>query len=128
MPMQELLKKIETDALARLPLPQGRSVEQENPRFRAFLKLETHRLKVAHRNGAAGLRICQARSVVLDHIIRHLWAAALNTLSDQARKEFPPIAVVAIGGYGRSELNPHSDIDLMFLHEGQVVAHRTRAL
>ena len=121
--MQDLLKKIEADAATRLVLPAGRTADEERARFRAFLKVETHRLKLAHRNGKGGLAICRARAAILDHIIRAYWTAAVNTLSAQARKEFPPIAVVALGGYGRSELNPHSDVDLMFLHEGQVASH-----
>lgn len=125
--MSDLLEKIAADAQARLALPPGRTVEQEKARFRSFLRLETHRLKLAHRAGAGGLEICRARAAVLDHLIRALWNATLNTLSPQARAEFPPIALLALGGYGRGELNPHSDIDLMFLHEGQV-AQQTRPL
>ncbi len=121
--MLELLKKIEAAAEARLTIPPGRTPDEERARFRTFLKVETHRLKLAHRYGNGGLMICRARAAILDHIIRAYWAAAVNALSAQARKEFPPIAVVALGGYGRSELNPHSDVDLMFLHEGQVAAH-----
>src|SRR5256714_187014 len=55
-------------------------------------------------------------------LLRHLWESARSSLSAQAQKEFPPLALVAVGGYGRAELNPHSDIDLMFLHDGKVVA------
>ena len=125
--MQDLLKKIESDAAAQLAI----SPERNSPdlsRLRGFLKRETHRLKLAHRAGAGGLEICRAHSAILDNIILHLWGVALNSLSAQARREFPPISVVALGGYGRGELNPQSDVDLMFLHEGQVAAHRTKAL
>ena len=50
--MQELIRKIEADASARLSLPAGRVATQELPRYKGFLKLETHRLKMLHRAGA----------------------------------------------------------------------------
>jgi len=120
--MPTLLEKIEADAAARLPLPEGRSAPQELARYRAFLKVETHRLKLLHRAGASGREICQARAAIMDLLLRHLWEAARTTLSPQDRAESPPLALVALGGYGRGELNPHSDIDFMFLHAGQVAA------
>src|ERR1017187_3988057 len=120
--MQELLKKIEASAAARLALPPGRQATEELARYKAFLKVETHRLKLQHRAGVGGLEICHARAAILDALLRHLWDAAKTSLSDQARKEFPQLALVAIGGYGRAELNPHSDIDFMFLHSRQVAA------
>ena len=100
----------------------ARQPAQELARYKAFLKVETHRLKLLHRAGAGGLEICHARAAILDALLRHLWDAAKASLSEQAPKEFPPLALVAIGGYGRAELNPHSDIDFMFLHSRQVAA------
>ncbi len=88
--------------------------------YKSFLKVQTHRLKIEHRAGGDGRKICEARAAILDALLRHLWNSAKASLSLQAQKEFPSIALVAIGGYGRAELNPHSDIDFMFLHEGQV--------
>jgi [protein-PII] uridylyltransferase len=120
--MQELLKKMEANAAARLTLPPGRQPTQELARYKAFLKVETHRLKLRHRAGGGGLEICHLRSAILDVLLRYLWESAKTSLSEQARKEFPPLALVALGGYGRAELNPHSDIDFMFLHSRQVAA------
>jgi [protein-PII] uridylyltransferase len=120
--MQALLDKIEASAAARLPLPPGRMPAQELARYKAFLKVETHRVKLLHRSGGSGREVCRARATILDVLLRYLWDAAKNSLTPQAQKEFPPLALVAIGGYGRAELNPHSDIDFMFLHDGQVVA------
>jgi [protein-PII] uridylyltransferase len=122
--MQELVKKIEADAAARLPLPPGREATQELARYKAFLKIETHRLKMRHHAGSGGLEICRARAAMLDVLLRYLWDAAKGSLSEQAQKEFPRLALVAVGGYGRAELNPQSDIDFMFLHDRQVAVHR----
>ncbi|HEY5911550.1 MAG TPA: [protein-PII] uridylyltransferase [Verrucomicrobiae bacterium] len=122
--MQELIQKIEADAAARLPLPAGRAATQELSRYKGFLKLETHRLKMLHRAGGGGLEICRARAAILDLLLRYLWEAAKHSLSEQGQKEFPALALVALGGYGRAELNPHSDIDFMFLHDRQIAAAR----
>jgi len=120
--MPSLLEKMEANAAARLVLPPGVLPAQELSRYKNFLKVESHRLKILHRAGAAGREICQGRAALMDLLLRYLWEGSKSGLSVQGRKEFPPLALVAIGGYGRAELNPHSDIDFMFLHDGQVVA------
>jgi [protein-PII] uridylyltransferase len=120
--MSDQLQTIQKRAAERLALPPGTPVSEAGDRFRNFLKVETARLRIHHRAGGGGLEICEARACLLDQVLRHLWIATRNTLSPQAQQEFPPLALVAIGGYGRSELNPCSDIDIMMLHSGQVVA------
>src|SRR5437879_5816300 len=120
--MSILIDKIEASAASRLPLPPGRMPAEELARYKTFLKVETHRLRILHRAGAGGKEICQARATLMDILLRYMWDAVKGSMAEQSQKEFPAIALVAIGGYGRDELNPHSDIDFMFLHEGQVVA------
>lgn len=120
--MQDLIRKIQADAAARLQLPPNSAAADNLARYKAFLRVQTHRLKILHRGGAGGLKICRGRAAVLDALLEHLWQTARATLSAQAQREFPPLALVAIGGYGRAELNPFSDIDFMFLHDGQVAA------
>jgi [protein-PII] uridylyltransferase len=116
--VQSLLEKFEASAAARLA---GHSPLSELGRYKAFLKVESHRLKMRHRAGTGGRQACRERALLVDVLIRSLWSAAKASLSEQAQREFPPLALVALGGYGRAELNPLSDIDIMFLHYGQVV-------
>ena len=120
--VQDLLKKIEAAAAARLTFAPGTSAADKLARYKTYLKVETHRLKLLHRAGEGGLQICQARAAILDGLLQHLWSAARENVPAAEQQAVPPIALVAIGGFGRAELNPHSDIDFMFLHEGQVSA------
>jgi [protein-PII] uridylyltransferase len=122
--VQDLLEKIQAAAEARLTLPADSNAAQKLACYKGFLKVQTHRLKLSHRQGAGGREICAGRAAMLDALLRHLWATAKNSLSAEAQREFPPLALAAIGGYGRAELNPHSDIDFMFLHDGQIAANR----
>jgi len=117
-----LADKIEASAVKRIALPPGREPARELSRYKQFLKVESARLKMLHRAGANGREVCRARAVVLDALHRHLLEALMNTLPDSARRGVPRYALVAIGGYGRGELNPHSDIDIMLLHTGDSAA------
>ena len=53
---------------------------------------------------------------LLDHALARVFRLANPTEGER-------MAVVAVGGYGRAELAPYSDIDLLFLHPYKRTAH-----
>jgi len=119
--MQSLFEKINASAAQRLKLPEGRLPSQELLRYKNFLKVESHRLRILHRGGIGGKEICQARAVILDLLLKHILFAVQENLPE-LKKSTAKFSLVAIGGYGRAELNPFSDIDVMFLHDGELVS------
>ncbi len=121
-PVPNLLERIEANAEARLALPAGRKPTDELGLYRNFLKVEAHRLRIVHRAGGSGRVVCRARAAILDLLLRYILQATRSASPELAEKNLPPIALVAIGGYGRGELNPQSDIDFMFLHNGEMVS------
>ena len=66
-----------------------------------------------HAGGAGGLRVVQAITALHDGLIE----SAFERVRTEMGLPVNPAgwALAAVGGYGRGELNPHSDIDIMFL-------------
>ncbi len=64
-------------------------------------------LKAAFFADGDGRVACQTRSDALDELIRSLWSA-------QAKPPDLALALLATGGYGRRQLFPYSDVDLLF--------------
>ncbi|HSG12189.1 MAG TPA: [protein-PII] uridylyltransferase [Gammaproteobacteria bacterium] len=65
--------------------------------------------------GTPTYRLLAARSWLVDRVLHYCWSHFMGSDADTP-------ALVAVGGYGRSELMPGSDIDLMLLMPDTVTA------
>jgi [protein-PII] uridylyltransferase len=81
--------------------------ENEIQCCKAAIASTTQYLHQQFLSGAHAGDLIRQRAVFVDTLLGILW--------DRKNWEPSELAMVAVGGYGRGELHPHSDVDLLFL-------------
>src|SRR5213594_2092012 len=115
MTMSRHLEQVLAHAESRLAATGARRPTEVLPLYKKFLRVEEHRLRLNHQAGGGGREICARRAELVDVLLRYVFGGAAATTSGNGERSIP-LALIALGGYGRGELNPFSDIDVMVLH------------
>jgi len=85
--------------------------------FKGFRKIEEQRLRMWHNAGGGGREVARQRSELVDILFRELFEGVVNSVAPK-KSLAGRLCVVAFGGYGRRELTPSSDVDILFLVSG----------
>src|SRR6266516_2499378 len=112
--MSRHLEQVLAHAENQLAATGARRPTEVLPLYKKFLKVEEHRLRLKHQAGGGGREICARRSELIDVLLQYVFGAAVTATSGEKGSGIP-LTLIALGGYGRGELNPFSDIDVMLL-------------
>ncbi len=86
-----------------------------------WLAQERAKCREQHEAGSPGIQVCTRLTDMLDRVVLDLYQAALNEVAPDANSPLRSgIAMVAHGGYGRRDVAPFSDVDLMILHAPRI--------
>src|SRR3569623_376410 len=76
------------------------------------------KLRTSHDKGSPGIQVCRALTELFDSLMLMLFESALADLGDAGPDGLRSrVALVPHGGYGRGDVAPHSDVDLMILYD-----------
>jgi len=78
--------------------------------YKTCLKESEQQLLDAFKNNITANELVNNRAQIIDHVLKQAWQFFLG----HSQTDDSP-SLIAVGGYGRSELHPNSDIDLMLL-------------
>ena len=119
--------KLLNTATFRLALQNG---EAPLPLFKSAIKDALGQLRLAQAEGVSSAELVKRYTWLIDQLVIFAWQNFAAIKPDALDME-----LVAVGGYGRGELHPHSDVDLLILLQkeqydsaqpGRSAAHRCR--
>ncbi len=90
--------------------------DSQLPDYRDYLKKTSALLIDAFKKQTSIVELLNARSFCVDSLLAHLWLFYMGDYKDQ-------LSLIAVGGYGRSELHPFSDIDLLILAPNKLTGY-----
>jgi len=92
--------------------------------LRQFHQEGLERIRQRHTAGTGGLQIVEMTTGLMDEVVLRAWQHALSEVTRNGESDLSKsplrVSLVAIGGYGRAQLHPKSDVDLLFLHKQNV--------
>jgi len=88
----------------------GLSLAEQIKNYRDYLKQSEQQIQHAFNNDTGASVLVRRHAQTIDVVLQHAWQHFLGTHQDEASP-----SLIAVGGYGRAELHPNSDIDLMLL-------------
>lgn len=78
-----------------------------------------NRIEKCHRFGLGGIEIVEEYTRLADSVVRQVYEDGIQR---GMLPEDAPFTILALGGYGRAELNPYSDIDVMLVYDDSQIA------
>ena len=86
-------------------------------RLREHLTAGVQSLRARHQEGASGEEFVRAYAAFMRQFLGELWVLAESDARGEGC-EPQPVVLMALGGFGRGELHPSSDIDIMITYDG----------
>lgn len=101
-------------------MPTSFTQAAEQPSLKEILKQKNSELQAQFEAGANISLLLESLSQTIDSMLQKMWSQSAASTESQTKSSDPlKTTLVAVGGYGREEMHPASDVDLLILLSGE---------